>query len=744
MRTELRLPLKVVPVMRDDIVSPPTGGGESKIFRDVTNAFRQEIVQKVVDVRNHFAESFRVAPDVPAVATVRVRKDAIAKSHRPYRLFNERTCPIIGTQGLDRLLVSVTQTGLERLATEVMLAQAQKAIANLSTLEDVAPASRAIVLPEGEDYAKVKLYRHHMPARDAHVELAFIRLLQELGLEGTEVPYGSGLKVFRVEAGNANALTRLGAYVGTQSLGAFPAYYTVRTAATPVRAAEAGDFPEPEEGVQYPIVGIIDSGISPNDPFLSAWVVGREIFVAEEERDYSHGTFVGGLIANGRTLNHSDIRFPSCSSKLVDVVALGRGGTSEFELISILDDVIPRHPEVSVWNLSLSTQEPISDESFSDFAVKLDALQDEHGTSIILAAGNYETPPLRTWRPQELNGMDRICIPSDSVRSIVVGSKAHRDHASSAVLANEPSPFSRRGPGPVALIRPELSHYGGNCTSTGDYSQIGVLSLNASGFLSEDVGTSFATPLISTLAANIKSGVVGGASHLLTRALLIHAAAKQEGRTDPFLMQYQGFGTPPDISTVLGCSEHECTLIFELEIEPGTAFRKAVFPIPPCLYVDDDTVRADFLMTVAYEPELDASFGSEYCRTNIDASLGTVARYVDNKGRERERKKGQVPEDFALIGTGFETDQVRQGFKWSPVKVYRRDRVRGISGELWRLDLSVHYRADHQPRRPARAAMIITIADPEQIQPVYNEMVVQMNLSGWAPVDLQVQQRLRS
>src|SRR5690606_25936657 len=101
-----------------------------------------------------------------------------------------------------------------------------------------------------------------------------------------------------------------------------------------------------------------------------------------------------------------------------------------------------------------------------------------------------------------------------------------------------------------------------------------------------------------------------------------------------------------------GCAVHECTLIFELDVEPGTAFRKGIFPIPPCLYVDDDTVKADFLMTVVYEPELDASFGSEYCRTNIDVSLGTVATVIDDKGREKEKKKGQVPEDFALITMG--------------------------------------------------------------------------------------------
>ena len=334
------------------------------------------------------------------------------------------------------------------------------------------------------------------------------------------------------------------------------------------------------------------------------------------------------------------------------------------------------------------------------------------------------------------------------MRSIVVGSIAHLHHAASGVKTGEPSPFSRRGPGPVSLIRPELSHYGGNCTQNGDYTQSGVLSLDMKGQLAENIGTSFATPLVSTLTANIKKRVVGGASGLLARALLIHAAAKAGGKVDPSKLPYYGFGTPPDVAHIIGCEEHECTLIFELDIEPGMAFQKAVFPIPACLYIDDDRVKADFLMTLAYHPDLDASFGSEYCRTNVDVSLGTVKQIlvqdkVTGKDKYVDRMTGQVPPDDPVIGQGYEADQVKEGFKWSPLKVYRRERVRGITGALWRLQLDVHYRSNHLPLHGAKAVLIVTISDPEKLAPVYNEMVVQMQLLGWGATDLQLQPRLR-
>ena len=144
-------------------------------------------------------------------------------------------------------------------------------------------------------------------------------------------------------------------------------------------------------------------------------------------------------------------------------------------------------------------------------------------------------------------------------------------------------------------------------------------------------GTSFATPLISSLLANISHRVVGGASHLLSRALLVHAAALQGQKIDPTLLKYQGFGTPPDLDAVLGCDPWQCTLIFELEIPPGVAYEKAVFPMPKCLLLDAQTLRANILMTVVHEPYLDAAFGSEYCRSNIEVSLGTHDPDEDGK-----------------------------------------------------------------------------------------------------------------
>ncbi|HEY3417205.1 MAG TPA: peptidase S8, partial [Armatimonadota bacterium] len=133
----IRLPLKVVPAFDTDFVRPEGGGGEPKVFVEVTNDYRNELEHQIIEVRDHFLASFAEFPGVPAVAKVKVRNDAIAKSHRPTRIFSTGTCPIIGAEGLGQLLVSVTPVGIEKLARVVKRDHTIKGIANISTLESI-------------------------------------------------------------------------------------------------------------------------------------------------------------------------------------------------------------------------------------------------------------------------------------------------------------------------------------------------------------------------------------------------------------------------------------------------------------------------------------------------------------------------------------------------------------------------------------------------------------------------------
>ena len=605
------------------------------------------------------------------------------------------------------------------------------------------PHGKATLDRDGKIDLKFQLFRHMVPDLDDALYQAFQALLEEMELASEPLKYGEGQRMFRVEGASRGAMHALASFVGTQGLSEFPLYRAVRTEAIPLREAQIGDFPAPVPGETYPVVGIVDSGINPNDPLLAPWMVARETYVPEEYRDHHHGSFVAGLVVNGRRLNHDDPRFPESRAKFVDVVAIPGHGQEmrEDHLLSILEEVIPKHPAVKVWNLSLGTEsQPCKDDFFSDFGAALDRIQDSCKVRFVIAAGNYQVAPFRGWPAEDLGEDDRVRPPADSVRGITVGSIAHVDRPNSRVRAEEPSPFSRRGPGACFLPKPELVHYGGNCDAMGQYQQTGVLSLNGDRHVAEDVGTSFATPLVSTLLANIHDALGSDASHVLSEAILIHSALLRAQRLQAKDLRYRGFGIPNSLLGALTCDPHTATLIFEPgQVRPGLEFVKGDFPIPPCLRTAEGKVRGEFLITLVYEPPLDLAYGAEYCRRNVEVSLGT---YNPNARTAEHRKK--IPCEPRDISELYEKHLVEHGFKWSPVKVYREDFPRGTEGDHWRVVVSAEDRKGASSPDPTPLALVVTIRDPERKLLVYDQVVARMAQSGWVTQDLRVSDRIRA
>ena len=77
-------------------------------------------------------------------------------------------------------------------------------------------------------------------------------------------------------------------------------------------------------------------------------------------------------------------------------------------------------------------------------------------------------------------------------------------------------------PVPTTIIKPDLIHYGGSC-STDILDIQGIRSVINSG-LAEDFGTSFSTPLVSRTLAQIYHQIIPTPTPVLARALLIHHA----------------------------------------------------------------------------------------------------------------------------------------------------------------------------------------------------------------------------
>jgi hypothetical protein len=754
MPEDIRLPIKVVVPVATDFQRPHAGGGSRKMFGRVTPQVRKDFLHEMQLVREHFFGGLERPSVLPVVAKVILKDKALAKSHRPSSLFSQNTCPIIGGRNFGEILVSVEQEGLDRLVHRLRDDNTATGMADISTIKRIEPfrAEDAMKMTsQGEDALKqngridlkFRLFHHLRPELDEIIYRAFQELLRAMRLDSEPLQYGEGQRVFRVRNAPHSAVSALANFVGTQSLSDFPLYRAVRAEAIPLREAQISDFPPPEAGEHYPVVGIVDSGVNPDDPLLTPWMVARETYVPEAYRDHHHGSFVAALVVNGKRLNHDDPRFPESRAKFVDVVAIpGRGQSiREDDLLTILEEVIPKHPNVRVWNLSLGTEShPCKDDFFSDFAAALDRIQEANNVRFVIAAGNYESPPFRGWPAEDLGESDRVRPPADSVRAVTVGSVAHVDRPNSRVKAEEPSPFSRRGPGACFLPKPELVHYGGNCDSRGQYQQTGVLSINGTRHLAENVGTSFSTPLVSTLLANIYDSLGPDASHVLSKAILVHSALLKSERMRVQDLRYKGFGIPNDLIGSLTCDPHTATLIFEPgEVRPGLEFVKGGFPIPDCLRTEEGKVRGEFVITLVYDPPLDLAYGAEYCRRNLEVSLGT---YNPNGAKAEHRKK--IPCEPRDISKLYEKHLVEHGFKWSPVKVYREEFPRGTEGQHWRVVVSAEDRKGPVNAKPTPVALVVTIRDTEKQLPVYDQVVARMAQSGWITQDLRVSERVRA
>ena len=290
-------------------------------------------------------------------------------------------------------------------------------------------------------------------------------------------------------------------------------------------------------------------------------------------------------------------------------------------------------------------------DEFSPLAEELDNLQEKYQVSFVISAGNYITPPLLDFpRTKEQLEVGRITAPADSVLGITVGAVSHVAYKANGPKEHCPSAYSRHGAGPNYVIKPDLVHYGGSCST--DVSHIsGIRSINGDG-TAENLGTSFAAPLVSRTLAQIYHQITPTPSPVLARALLTHHARdpRTKLRVPDGDENFFGFGLPAVVPYCLECTPYSSTLVFEDALRPGYYLEWDDFPYPPSLRRGGRSF-GEIWMTVAFAPARGARWGTEYCETHIDAHFGV---YRQQKSRETGAVKtkfvGLVPPEHKNVG----------------------------------------------------------------------------------------------
>lgn len=456
-------------------------------------------------------------------------------------------------------------------------------------------------------------------------------------------------------------------------------------------AAAAAQVVPVAPDVAAPTVCVIDSGIQEGHSLLRPAVdqntshcflpTAAANAVQDEVAPGGHGTRVAGAVLYGEEV--PNVGAPQLPFWIQNARVLDAENRMPVELFppEALRAAIERFNDgprqTKIFNHSINARGYCRTRYMSSWAAEIDQLCNERDVLIVQSAGNLPIQGAAPFLgivdhliagreyPQYLyENAARIANPGQSLQALTVGSIAY-DVAESgawrtfATQTNDPSAFSRTGPGIWNVIKPEVVAYGGDAVRTNNDPpdvQGGGRVANACPSLvrstlyapgpasdRDDAGTSYAAPKVARIAAKIQS-VLPAEPALLYRALVVQSAKWPEWaenivarlrnpaaemtrvQKDELLagasraLRCLGYGIP-DEDRATSNTDHRTTLITSGE----TAIHAAEchiyqVPIPPELrqQADEFDIRIDVTLSYVAQPRRTRRHLRRYLSTWVD------------------------------------------------------------------------------------------------------------------------------
>jgi hypothetical protein len=385
-----------------------------------------------------------------------------------------------------------------------------------------------------------------------------------------------------------------------------------------------------------------DSGVNADSRFLKDSILDSEYpFGDAKGVDVGHGSFVASRIIYGDTLKdqisrnelNPDVRALSvCLNGFSDIGSKIRITTDE--IIGILrKTVIKWHKQIRVYNLSMSCipqksglSPAVKDDMVHTLAAEIDALCRKYDVIFVICSGNFPYPtsrlPTQNY-PDYFDSNDaRIMPPGESMLGITVGSIAKETAAGSMAQFQEPSPFTRRGPGFGGYRKPDLVAHGGNKgTNWSSHDFLMAVGLHENGdSLAYGNGTSYSAPIVTRFVAKLFE-LMPIASACLVKAMALHfsetIASPNIGSTVLGSLMGNGFITPEKLSH---SNKHEQTFLHEGELD----FREMVtipFYVPKGVIDRPGRNKVKIRATISLYPETNALLKSGYCKSHIRTKI---------------------------------------------------------------------------------------------------------------------------
>lgn len=306
------------------------------------------------------------------------------------------------------------------------------------------------------------------------------------------------------------------------------------------------------------------------------------------------------------------------------------------ELVQYFHD----HYGCRIFNLSFGDERKVyTGGHVRGLAATLDELAHRLQVLFVVATGNFRDPDelIEDWRgeyPGYLLGEDtRLLDPAPALNALTVGSLARRDKPLAALRypsdvnhqpvarRDQPSPFTRRGPGPLGAVKPELVAYGGNLSvdlrrSAAAYNRardgLGEITLarfESGRLFGEERGTSMAAPQVAHLAGLLLARYPRLSAAALRAVLLAHARVPRATQDllpgqDAALRGLVGYGMP-DGEAALFSLEERVTLLAQDQIG-GETHHFYELPLPEDFLSERGRERR-ITVALAYAPPVRTS-----------------------------------------------------------------------------------------------------------------------------------------
>ncbi len=763
---------------------PDPYGGEEGIA-----AARETLIASCGTIQAALDQQPERAPYRIGLAQLSMRDARIAKRHRPIGTFSRETCQIIGqNDGLGKLLVTVTPQGLDRLRQRIQAPPSRDEAVLLTGIESfvllddasrlshpMEGAIRERIARVGRVRVRVRLPRFELftPLYQAQLESAFHRIE---GIHDSPYLTLGNFLIYAADLGDIEQVLHLAELPFINRVEIMPRYRPVVLGTSALNLAGAisstvrlGPIPDDLATIVIADTGVAEGSIL--DPLICA----RDTFIVAPPAP-AHGTAVAALAAAENDLASGLLVPRNC---IVDlrVFASDEEELDEDDLILRLQDAVTRYgPTYKVWNLSFASVPGIRPDAkrFSPLGQRLNEWRKQYGLMFVCATGNRAWDNPRTAFPPEAEEDDWIGTPGDTLSNIAVTSLAPDDAPPDALARpHEPSPFVGHGPGPGGVPLALLAEYGGNMTATGAW--IGVATLGLNGDVQQMVGTSFTTPKVGGSLAELSHYLersvqqTGHGSHVEHDALLLakavmfhHATVPPLMARDVNLMDYVGFGVPPDLEELVGDPFWRSTTLISTTLAPnGDDLVVDHFPFPPGLR-KERFCHGELLVTLVTEPLLKSGDEIEYVRSHVDLKFGPA---FDGEAGQVRIEPNLLTLKTAFPPARFEQQQIKEEQKWAPFRRYHKV-LRGVGLEVdrWALRAHLTLRAEESnelreakadvrhPQRfinlakqyQVRAVIAVTILDPQRIVRVSDEMVQQWRIRGYTPLQIEIAQRIRS